>query len=66
MRVMSDSGSIACMEMDINALRLLHRVISEAHDGWPGGPAEEQDCLLRMKTQLFAALMDHMLESDPI
>ena len=54
------------MEMDINALRLLHRVISEAHDGWPGGPAEEQDCLLRMKTQLFAALMDHMLESDPI
>ena len=47
-------------------LRLLHRVVAEAHDNWPGGDANEQACLLNMKTQLYAALMDHLLESGSI
>jgi hypothetical protein len=32
-RVMSDDrGPAACMEMDIHALRLLYRVVNEAHE----------------------------------
>lgn len=54
------------MEMDLNALRLLHRVVSDAHERWSGGPAEEQLCLHAMKTQLYAALMDHLLDSGSI
>ena len=33
---------------------------------WPGGDANEQACLLNMKTQLYAALMEHLLESGSI
>ena len=55
------------MEMDLNALRLLHRVVvSDAHERWSGGPADEQIRLHAMKTQLYAALMDHLLDSGSI
>ena len=42
---MDEHDSVACMEMDINALRLLHRVVSDAYEQWPGGLQEEQQCL---------------------
>ena len=54
------------ISVELDALRLLHRAVSEAYANWPGGDAKEQACLLNMKTQLFAALMDHLLESDSI
>ena len=50
------------MQMDLHALRLLHRIVSEAHANWPGGCPEEQQCLQTMKIQLYAALLDHLLE----
>ena len=58
----AEHGPTACMEMDLHALRLLYRVVSEAHAKWPGGCPEEQVCLSTMKTQLYAALMDHLFE----
>ena len=45
--------------METDALRVLHRVVAEAYINWPGGDANEQACLWNMKTQLYAALMDH-------
>ena len=57
---------ITTITLERDVLRLLHRVVSEAHDNWPGGDANEQACLLNMKTQLYAALMDHLLESGYI
>ncbi|RNC93005.1 MAG: hypothetical protein ED554_04190 [Synechococcus sp. YX04-3] len=59
---MSNEQGGACMHMDLHALRLLHRIVSEAHANWPGGCPEEQQCLQTMKIQLYAALMDHLLE----
>ena len=55
---------ITTISVEINALRLLYKGVADAQDKWPGGDAEEQACLLNMKTQLYAALMDHLLESD--
>ena len=57
---------ITSLSVEIDALRVLHRVVAEAYDNWPGGDANEQACLLNMKTQLYAALMDHLLESGSI
>ena len=48
--------------METDVLRILHRVVADAYINWPGGDATEQACLLNMKTQLYAALMDHLLE----
>ena len=63
---MDGHDSVASMEMDINALRLLHRVVSDAYEQWPGGLQEEQQCLRMMKIQLYAALMDHLFDASSI
>jgi len=52
--------------MEVDALRLLHSAVAEAYTKWPGGDSNEQACLLNMKTQLYAALMDHLLECGSI
>ena len=57
---------ITTIKVKTNALRLLHRAVAEAHTNWPDGEASEQECLLYMKTKLYAALMDHLLDSDSI
>ena len=63
---MEGNQMITTITLERDVLRLLHRVVAEAHDNWPGGDANEQACLLNMKTQLYAALMDHLLESGSI
>ena len=63
---MEDNQIITTISMETDALRVLHRVVAEAYNSWPGGDASEQACLLNMKTQLYAALMDHLLESGSI
>jgi len=63
---MEDNQIITTISMETDALRVLHRVVAEAYNSWPGGDATEQACLLNMKTQLYAALMDHLLESGSI
>ena len=63
---LEDNKMITTISIERDVLRLLHRVVAEAHDNWPGGDANEQACLLNMKTQLYAALMDHLLESGSI
>ena len=57
---------VTTITMEIDALRLLHRSVAEAYANWPGGDPNEQTCLLKMKTQLYAALMDHLLECGSI
>jgi len=63
---MEDNQIITTISMETDALRVLHRVVSEAYINWPGGDANEQACLWNMKTQLYAALMDHLLKSGSI
>ena len=60
---MEDNQMITTISVETDALRLLHRAVSEAYTNWSGGDANEQACLLNMKTQLYAALLDHLLES---
>ena len=63
---MQNSHMVATISMEADALRVLHRVVAEAYDNWPGGNANEQACLLQMKNQLYAALMDHLFHSGSI
>ena len=63
---MEDNQIITTISVEIDALRLLHQAVSEAYANWSGGDANEQVGLLNMKTQLYAALMDHLLELGSI
>ena len=57
---------VTTLAMEADALRLLQRVVADAYDNWPGGDANEQACLLLMKNQLYAALMDYLFEMGSI
>jgi hypothetical protein len=46
-------------ELDVEAIRVLHRSVSFHLEKWPGGPdPREQQALVRMKTLLTAALLE--------
>lgn len=63
---MHDHDIAAHMEMDLSTLRVLHRVVVDAHSRWSGGDPDEQNLLAAMKQQLYAALMDNLLRSGKI
>ena len=45
---MEGNQMITTITLERDVLRLLHRVVAEAHDNWPGGDANEQACLLNL------------------
>ena len=52
-------------ELDVEAIRLLHRSVSFHLEKWPGGPdPREQQALVRMKTLLTAALLECSFDQD--
>lgn len=60
---MGEEGDyITHFHLNLDALRLLHCVVSDAYERWPGGVVEEQELLYTMKTQLYAALMEYLLD----
>ena len=63
---MEQDQNIVSIELGLDALRLMHRAIHQSYESWPGGCAEEQECLLVMRNQLFAALMDQLLDIEAI
>ena len=54
---MEDNQMITTISVEMDALRLLHRAVSEAYANWPGGDANEQACLLKMKNNLNLSLI---------
>lgn len=52
-------------DLDVEAIRLLHRSVSFYLEKWPGGPdPREQEDLQQMKTLLTAALLECNLNQD--
>jgi hypothetical protein len=55
---------VAQFDLDISAVAMMHRVIEGALDDWsPGGNPEDFLMLTDLKLALFAALLDHQLDS---
>ena len=63
---MEQEQSVVSVELGLDALRLMHKVISQAYETWPGGCAEEQECLFTLRNQLYAALMDQLLDIEAL
>ena len=52
-------------DLDVEAIRLLHRSVGFYLEKWPGGPdPREQEDLQQMKTLLTAALLECNLNQD--
>ncbi|MDP7999160.1 MAG: hypothetical protein RAK19_05805 [Synechococcus sp. SP1 MAG] len=63
---MEQDQTVVSIELGLDALRLMHRAVHQAYESWPGGCAEEQECLFAMRNQLYAALMDQLLDIEAI
>ena len=63
---MKQDQTVVSIELGLDALRLMHRPVHQAYESWPGGHAEEQECLFTMRNQLYAALMDQLLDMEAI
>ena len=62
---MSESQPTLQFDLDLEAVRLLHRSVSFHLEKWPGGPdPREQEALQSMKTLLTAALLEFSLDQD--
>ena len=62
---MSESRYTLQFDLDLEAVRLLHRSVSFHLEKWPGGPdPREQEALQSMKTLLTAALLEFSLDQD--
>ena len=63
--VMSEPRPTLQFDLDLEAVRLLHRSVSFHLEKWPGGPdPREQEALQSMKTLLTAALLEFSLDQD--
>ena len=63
---MEQNQNIVSIKLGLDALRLMHQAVLQAYESWPGGCAEEQECLFAMRNQLYAALMDQLLDIEAI
>jgi hypothetical protein len=62
---MSEPRPTLQFDLDLEAVRLLHRSVSFHLERWPGGPdPREQEALQSMKTLLTAALLEFSLDQD--
>ena len=62
---MTDSRPTLQFDLDVDAIRLLHRSVSFHLEKWQGGPdPRELEALERMKTLLTAALLECAVEVD--
>ena len=63
---MEQDQTVVSIELGLDALRLMHRAVHQAYESWPGGCAEEQECLFAMRNQLYTVLMDQLLDIEAI
>ena len=63
---MEQDQTVVSIQLGLDPLRVMHRAINQTYEGWPGGCAEEQECLFTMRNPLYAALMDQLLDIEAI
>ena len=59
---MSESRPTLQFDLDLEAVRLLHRSVSFHLEKWPGGHPNEQVALQQLKDNLFRVILEKTLE----
>ena len=47
------------VELPIEAVRIIHKGLSQAVDKWSGGPSEEQEDLIAMRDHFYRIMLEH-------
>lgn len=62
--VMNENDIEVNIETTLEGLRFLYKVVSKAHNDWPGGPPAEQEQLKICRDALYVILMETLLDND--
>ncbi len=63
---MSEKDIPVYLETNLDTLRALVQAVDLALKAWPGGDPQEQENLIRMRTELYALLMSVLFENELI
>ena len=47
------------LELPIEAVRIIHKGLSQACEKWSGGPPQEQEDLLAMRDHIYRIMLEH-------
>ena len=51
------------IELPIEAVRIIHKGLSQACEKWSGGPAQEQEDLQAMRDHFYRIVLEHQFSS---
>ena len=51
------------IELPIQAIRIIHKGLSQAVEKWSGGPAEEQEDLIAMRDNFYRLVLEHQFDN---
>ena len=63
---MDGSETVVIVELDLQSLRLAYKTTSDSLERWGGGDPAEQEFLTRLKSQLYRALMENLLNNEQL
>ena len=51
------------LELPIEAVRIIHKGLSQAYEKWSGGPPHEQEDLLAMRDHFYRIMLEHQFDN---
>jgi hypothetical protein len=51
------------IELNIKAIRLIHKGLSQAVEKWSGGSAEEQEDLIAMRDNFYKLILEYQFDN---
>ena len=51
------------LELPIEAVRIIHKGLSQAYEKWSGGPPNEQEDLLAMRDHFYRIMLEHRFDN---
>jgi hypothetical protein len=51
------------LELPIEAVRIIHKGLSQAYEKWSGGEPQEQEDLLAMRDHFYRIMLEHRFDN---
>ena len=59
-----DDDSYVSIELNIDAIRIIHTGLSQAVQKWSGGDPDEQSNLIEMSDNFYKLILEHQFNND--
>ena len=59
-----DDDSYVSIELNIDAIRIIHTGLSQAVQKWSGGDPDEQSNLIAMRDNFYKLILEHQFNNE--